>query len=168
MALLTNIESQEFQRRQAAQNHEPPEHPRASSSDDVECFFSILHDQLGQHYDMKAIQQRWQPICNEFLKRLDPDLPFYYYTSNKNRYRIDDLPSFDMPPPDGRSRLDFLRPPRREDVGQVVVGRATMPVRGHRTIRQQFHNMPAALPQPPRTSGSNTNETQTDSQDRHR
>ena len=151
-AILTNVESQEYRRRQTAECHEMPEHPRASSSDDVECFFSILHSQLGQNYDLKAIQSRWRVICNEFAKKLDTDLPFYYYTSDKNRYRIEDLPSFDNPTADGRSRLDFLRPSRREDIGQMVVGRATMPVRGARTVRQMFHNIPAALPQPPRPS----------------
>ena len=51
---------------------------------------------------------------NEFTKRIDPDLQFYYHTSDKNRYRIHDIPSLDNPP-DGRSRLDFLPVPRRED-----------------------------------------------------
>ena len=115
-ALLANIESQKFQRRQAAETHPAPEHPRASSSDDFECFFSILYTQLGQHYDIKTIQQRWRPICNEFLKRIDPDLPFYYHTSDKNLYRIHGLPAFDIPAQDGKSRLDFLPSTRREDV----------------------------------------------------
>lgn len=152
IALMANIESQEFQRRQTAQTHGTPEHPRASSSDDVECFFSILHNHLGQHYDVKTIQQRWRPICNEFLKRINPDLTFFYYTSDKNRYRIHDLPSFDVPSEGGKSRLDLLQPTRREDVGQMVVGRATMPVRGFRTVRQQYHSQPADLPQPPNRS----------------
>ena len=151
-ALLANIESQEFQRRQAAETHHAPEHTRASSSDDVECFFSILHNQLGQHYDINTIEQRWRPICNEFLKRIDPDLPFYYHTSDKNLYRIHGLPAFDIPAQDGKSRLDFLPSTRREDVGQVVIGRATMPIRGLRTVRQQYHSQPADLPQPPNRS----------------
>ena len=130
------------------ESNEQPEHARASSSDDVECFFSVLHSHLGQKYDVKAIQNRWRVLCNEFSKRIDPDLQFYYYTSDKSRYRIHDLPSFDTPTPDGRSRLDFLRP-RREDLGQMVVARKTMPVRGTRTIRQQFHTHTADLPQPP-------------------
>ena len=149
LAVLTNVESQQYRRRQTAQcNDEVPEHPRSSSTDDVECFFPILHNQLGLYYDIKAIQQRWRVLCNEFGKGIDPDLPFYYYTSDKHRYRITDLPSFDTPPSDGRSRLDFLRPPRREDIGQVVLGRAAMPVRGTRTIRQQYRSNPATLPQP--------------------
>ena len=28
----------------------------------------------------------WQKACNEFAKRLDPDLPFYYYTSHHQRF----------------------------------------------------------------------------------
>lgn len=153
MAVLTNIESQEYRRRETSTQHEVPEHPRASSSDDVECFFSVLHNQLGLNYNLKAIQNRWRVICNEFTKRIDPDLPFYYHTSDKNRYRIHDMPLFDNPP-DGRTRLDFLPAPRREDVGKMVVGRASMPVRGTRTIRQQFHSNPAALPQLPHKNSS--------------
>ena len=149
IAVLTNIESQEYRRRQSSKLHEIPEHPRASSSDDVECFFSILHNQLGLNYSLKAIQNRWRVICNEFIKRIDPDLLFYYHTSDKNRFRIHDIPCFDSPTSDSRERLDFLRLPRREDVGQILVGRASMPVRGTKTIRQQFHSNPPVLPQPP-------------------
>lgn len=148
IALLTNIESQEYVRRQHLHQNESPEHPRASSTDDVECFFSVLHNQLGLNYNLKAIQNRWRVICNEFTKRIDPDLPFYYYTSEKNRYRIHDMPSFDKPTSTRPARLDFQRLIRREDVGHVVVGRTTMPVRGTRTVRQQFHSNPASLPQP--------------------
>lgn len=69
IALLTNIESQEYVRRQHLQQNESPEHPRASSTDDVECFFSVLHNQLGLNYNLKAIQNRWRVICNEFTKK---------------------------------------------------------------------------------------------------
>ena len=147
VALLTNIENQEYIRRQYSEQNEMPEHPRASSTDDVECFFSILHNQLGLNYNLKAIQNRWRVICNEFTKRIDTDLPFHYYTSEKNRYKIPDMPSFDKPTASGPARFDFLRLPRREDVGHIVVGRTTMPVRGTRTVRQQFHSNPASLPQ---------------------
>lgn len=45
VAVTTNIERQEFRQRQA--NTRRAEHPCASSSDDVECFFAILHEKLG-------------------------------------------------------------------------------------------------------------------------
>ena len=53
VALLTNIDSQEYIRRQYSEQNEMPEHPRASSTDDVECFFSILHNQLGLNYNLR-------------------------------------------------------------------------------------------------------------------
>ena len=31
----------------------PPEHHRACSTDDVECFFSVLHDSLGTDFTLK-------------------------------------------------------------------------------------------------------------------
>ena len=48
-------------------------------------------------------------LYNEILKRIDPDLPFNYHTSDKNRYRIHDLTSVDIPVQDEKSRLDFLQ-----------------------------------------------------------
>ena len=41
VAIITNIEGHEWQQRDIM-NRQKPEHPRASSTDDVECFF--------QHY----------------------------------------------------------------------------------------------------------------------
>ena len=35
--------------------------------------------------------------CREFSKRMDSDLPFYYWTLNE-RYRDEELPSFDECP----------------------------------------------------------------------
>ena len=33
-----------------------PEHPRASTSDDVECFFSMMRDALGQNFTTKEVK----------------------------------------------------------------------------------------------------------------
>lgn len=44
--LTTNIESQEFRRRQNTILGYP-EHPRAATTDDVECFFSLTRRHLG-------------------------------------------------------------------------------------------------------------------------
>ena len=33
----------------------------------------------------------------EFSKRLDPELPFYYYTSGHSRFYIDIMPDFSVP-----------------------------------------------------------------------
>lgn len=148
IAVITNIESQEFRRREASSRGK--EHPRASSGDDVECFFSILHEQLGKDFTMKAVQNRWRVLCTEFCKQLDTNLPFYYHTSDKERYKITDMPSFDLPP-SRTARLDSLRVSRREHIGRHIVGRSAMLSRGSQTIRQQFHSGPVELPAPHQT-----------------
>lgn len=79
------------------------------------------------------------------MKRLDPDLPFYYYTSANSRfYEGELLPDFSLPPakPKKSKRL-----PQRELLG--ASHRVTMAVRGAPTIRATFHNVPVDLPPPP-------------------
>ena len=67
IALTTNIESREQKRCYNVNNGLPQEHPRASSTDDVECFFSINRDQVGKHFTYK---DAWRKCCIEFSKHL--------------------------------------------------------------------------------------------------
>jgi len=55
--VTANIESQEVRRLQAG----PPEHPRASTSDDVENFFSICHASACEdnHFLLKDFKFQW-------------------------------------------------------------------------------------------------------------
>ena len=93
--------------------------------------------------------------CREFTKRMDVDLPFYYWTLNE-RYRDEDLPSFDICPAidedqDLRThplRLHRLRPNTREDSSIFVAGRAHLPARHKKSIRQSFHKPESVLPDP--------------------
>ena len=55
IAVTTNIESREFQRRQIIASGGDIEHPRASTTDDVECYFSLLRDNLGKDFTLKNI-----------------------------------------------------------------------------------------------------------------
>ena len=32
-----------------------PEHPRSSTTDDVECFFSVLRDMVGKDFTLKQV-----------------------------------------------------------------------------------------------------------------
>ena len=91
IALTTNIESREWRRRE----NRDPEHPRASTTDDVECIFSIMRDMVGNHFTLQCVKYNWRKVCNEFMKRLDPSLPFYYHTSTHDRFYEGDRPSFD-------------------------------------------------------------------------
>ena len=145
VALVTNIEGREWQRRQIA-NGRLPEHPRASSTDDVECFFSIMRDAVGRNFTTKEVKFGFRKVCAEFTKRLDPDLPFYYHTSSHTRYYEGPLPDFNQP---GERRRKARRVPRREQPAAFAPRRATMPVRGSLSVRPKFHNLPLELPPPP-------------------
>ena len=63
----TDIESREWKR---CSNHDaslPPEHPRASTTDDVECIFSVLRDMVGKHFTLKEVKFGWRKACVEFV-----------------------------------------------------------------------------------------------------
>ena len=86
IALTTTIESRQWVRRANHVLNLPPEHPRASTTDDVECYFSILRNVIGAHFTLKEVRFAWRKVCLEFAKRLDKDLLFYYYVSKHERF----------------------------------------------------------------------------------
>lgn len=88
----------------------------------------------------------WRKVCVEFLKRNDPDLPFYYYTSSHSRFYEDSLPDFNQPP---KKQRELRRPPRRELLGANVGRRVAFAVRGAGSLRATYHNTPVDLPPPP-------------------
>ena len=55
MALFADIESREWRRGFLAREGLPEEHPRASTTDDVECFFSVLRDSVGKDFTLKEV-----------------------------------------------------------------------------------------------------------------
>lgn len=146
VALITNIEGREWHRRLVMSSSRKPEHPRASSTDDVECFFSLMRDNIGLNFTTKQVGFNIRKIYGEFVKRLDPDLPFYYHTSTHSRFYEGPLPSFDTPSqnPPKKKRI-----PRREQPAAFGPRRATMPIRGSLSVRPKFHNLPLELPPPP-------------------
>lgn len=59
-ALIANIETREWRRREIAQSPVGiPEHPRASNTDDAECFFSVLRDHVGINFTLKQVKFAW-------------------------------------------------------------------------------------------------------------
>ena len=54
-AIIVDIESCEWCKEFNNLNKFPPEHPRASTTDDVECFFSILTDMVGKLFIHKQV-----------------------------------------------------------------------------------------------------------------
>ena len=147
VAVIANIEGREWSRRNSANTGRKPEHPRASTSDDVECFFSMMRDAIGQNFTTKQVQMGFRKVCMEFSKRLDPDLPFYYHTSSHTRYSEGPLPEFSQV--SLQQKRKRKRVPRREQPAAFSIRRATLPVRGSLAIRAQFHNRPLELPPPP-------------------
>ena len=96
--------------------------------------------------------------CREFCKRMDSDLPFYYWTLNE-RYRSFDgeLPSFDHSEEStdenmrkNPKRLHRLILNRREDSSIFLPGRSFLPSRNKTSIRQRMHKPEALLPPVPR------------------
>ena len=146
IAVVTNIEGRELHRRDCASNNRPPEHPRASSTDDVECFFSLMRDSIGQNFTIKEGKLGIRKFVGEFSKRADPELPFYYHTSSHTRYYEGPHPDFDKAP---ERKTKEKRVPRREQPSAFAPRRATMPVRGSLSVRPTFHNVPLELPPPP-------------------
>ena len=98
----------------------------------------------------------WRKICNEFAKRWDKELPFYYYTSRHERFFEGERPNFNIfQKPKSNPRHQRVR--LREHPGNLVSGRATLVQSGAKSIRRQFHNIPVELPPPP-TSSINPNQ----------
>jgi len=116
-------------------------------------------------------------LIREFCKRMNPDIPFYYWTRNERYMAFDhDLPSFNERPhnddddsdddsddvsdddsDDGDDdpqqhplRLHRLVINRREDASIFVSGRSFLPARNQVTIRQRLFRPSASLPSCPR------------------
>ena len=149
ITLTTSIESREQKRVYNIRCGYPAEHPRAATTDDVECFFSVVHDTVGSHFTLKDVQFAFRKCCNEFCKLLSPDLSFWYYTSSHDRFYDGMRPEFSET--QGRSRSS--RNPRNQRVreyeqpaGVLMSRRATLPQPGARSTRMTYHNLPRELP----------------------
>ena len=150
ITLTTTIESREWvrRRRNRAMNL-PPEHPRASTTDDVECFFSILRNMIGMHFTVKDVRLAWRKVCIELRKRLDRNLPIYYYATKHERFFEGDRPTFEVfKKPKHNPRH---QPIRKDQPGQLVPSTTSLVLSGQRSIRRTYFNVPIELP-PPATS----------------
>ena len=54
-AVIVDIESRKWRLHYNNKRHIPPENPRTSTSDDVECFFSVLRDTVGWDITHKEV-----------------------------------------------------------------------------------------------------------------
>ena len=47
---------------------------------------------ICDNFTCKAVMVEMRKTCNEFSKRIDKDLPFYYYTSSNERFHEGERP----------------------------------------------------------------------------
>ena len=87
----------------------------------------------------------WRKVTLEFMKRMDPSLPFYYFTSAHDRFNEEDMPGFNEP----RIKPKRDRVPRCELIPGDISRRTSFPVRGSLSIRANFHAGPVNMPPPP-------------------
>lgn len=146
--MITTIESREQKRIWNINNGLPPENPRASTTDDVECFFSTMRDALGKNFTLKQVKPEMRKICKEFAKRQDSQLPYFYYTSSHDRFYEGERPTFNEGE-GGKRNPRKMRPRRRELAASLAPGRVTLAAHGTASKRLQFHNIPVNLPPPP-------------------
>ncbi len=146
VALVAHVETAEFRRIELLNEGRPLENPRASTTDDVECFFSVARDVVGKNFTLKQVQLAWRKICLEFEKRVNPNLPYYYFTSSHDRFYEGRRPNFEDNP---KKAKKSQRMPVMESSVVFKSGRASMPVNRSLNIRAQFHNIPAVIPPPP-------------------
>ena len=55
IALIADIETWNWRQEFNKSNGIPIEHLRASTTDDIECFFSILRSTVGKHFTLKQV-----------------------------------------------------------------------------------------------------------------
>ena len=55
MAITAYICTRNWRREFIAKLGLPVEHPRAGTTDDVECFFSVLRDVVGKDFTLKQV-----------------------------------------------------------------------------------------------------------------
>ena len=156
--MIANIEGREFRRAFLLSRNLPPEHPRACSTDDVECFFSVLRDNVGSNFTLKRVLYSWRRSCIEFSKRIDPNLPFYYFTSSHDRFYEGARPSFSIPSSKPPSVQRFRR---REMLTGQAPGRTSLPAAGSKSTRLTFYNVPINIPPPPSQESHITDHTYT-------
>ena len=94
VGLIANLCSLELRRSEYVTCGLPPEHPRSGISDDVECFILVLHEMLGDIFDLKEFYDTYPKILVEYEKRISRDIRFYYCTGQRHRFRHFALPNF--------------------------------------------------------------------------
>lgn len=82
---------------------------------------------------------------NEFVKKINPDLLFCYWTGHKHRFILGPLPSFNKSSGE-EERLDKIELCCRLDPGVFVANRASPLQQNSLTARATFHRAAEVLP----------------------
>ena len=88
IGLIANLDSREIRRVEYQARGLLFEHPRASGTDDVEGMIGLMHDMLGDVFNMRQFIDAQPKILNEFAKKINPECPFYYWTGAKEHYTV--------------------------------------------------------------------------------
>lgn len=90
--------------------------------DDVEGYIVIFYQLIGVIFDYKIFRDNNYKITQEFIKRVDLDLFFYYWIGVNECYYCGSLKLFNEFFKLGIERLDRVIVLRRVDLGVFVVG----------------------------------------------
>lgn len=105
-----------------------------------------MHEMVGEAFDVKQFTDEQPKILNEFNKRIDPDLSFFYWTGANERFSEFELPSFNQPSGEGiTERLEIIFISHGGDLGVFISERASMPQTGQLTARAKYHRAPVEL-----------------------
>ena len=103
---------------------------------------------VGLHFTIKDVRFAWRKVCLELMKRLDKNLPFFYYVSKHERFLEGDRPTFEVfKKPKYNPRHQPIR--QKDQPGKLVPSRTALVQSGQRSIRRTFFNVPIELPPPP-------------------
>ena len=67
-AHVTVIESVEWKRRDYSAIGRKTENPLSSTTDDVECMFSVMRDLTCKHFTLREARYQWTKACIEVAK----------------------------------------------------------------------------------------------------
>jgi len=99
--------------------------------------FSVVLRVYSQFFLQIQVYYGWRKATEEFIKRMDPDFPFYYHTSGHRRYYTDLMPDFCTKPAKPKKPSCI---PRYELLG--ASNRITLAVHGESSVCTKFHNIP--------------------------
>ena len=89
---------------------------------------------LGDVFGMKSFLDSYQKILNEFCKRINPELPFYYWSGKKTRFSEIALPSFNTLSASGVERFNEVKISTRADPGVFHANHASLPQCGLKSV----------------------------------